>query len=149
MFKKGQIVWVKSLGAKGTIKEIHGSKFSVQMERLVAQCAESDLSVDKPKGMKKSKYKITPKHHPALKPVKDKRKLESIDLHGMTVVEAIAAVEKRVNDAILADLDRLEIVHGVGTGALLKAVHQYLSGLSVVERFRLDDQNPGCTFVYF
>jgi DNA mismatch repair protein MutS2 len=99
--------------------------------------------------MKKSKYKVSPKHHPALKPVKDKRRLESIDLHGLTVVEALSAVEKRVNDAILADLDRLEIVHGVGTGALLKAVHQYLSGLSVVEKFRLDDLNPGVTYVYF
>jgi len=149
MFKVGQAVWLRSMGARGVISEIKGTRYFVQVERFTVECVASNLSQEKPKGMKKSKYKISPKHHPALKPAKNKRLLASIDLHGLNVEEALARVEKRVNDVIIADLDRLEIVHGVGTGALLKAVHHYLSKLSVVERFKLDEINPGVTIVYF
>lgn len=149
MFKVGQEVWVKSMGTRGKLLEQRGARWLVRVEAFTVECAETDLSTDKPKGVKKKKVVAVRKHHPALKPRKDKRSLESLDLHGLTVAEAIAQVEKRVSDAIIADCDRLQIVHGVGTGALLTAVHRYLSGLSVVARYKLDPLNPGVTFVYF
>jgi DNA mismatch repair protein MutS2 len=67
----------------------------------------------------------------------------------MRVEEALALVEKRLNEALLSEIDSLEIIHGVGTGRLKVAVHQYLGGLGVVKHYKLDEGNPGTTWVYF
>ena len=147
-YRKGEVVWILSMRVSGTILEHRNGRYVLSVEKFTVECPESDLSAKKPKKAGKVR-KIAPRHHPALKPVGNQRALEKIDLHGMTVEEAIRAVEKRVNDAIIADLHRLEVVHGVGTGALLKAVHQYLSRLSVIAEYKLDSLNPGVTWVYF
>jgi DNA mismatch repair protein MutS2 len=67
----------------------------------------------------------------------------------MTVEEALRLVEARLNEALLKEIDSLEIIHGLGTGRLKAAVHKYLSALSVVKHFKLDETNPGTTWVYF
>ena len=72
-----------------------------------------------------------------------------IDLHGMTVDDAIAAVEMFVNDALLAGLAEARVMHGRGAGRLKAAVHQYLRGLGVVASFRIDPRNPGVTIIAF
>ena len=59
----------------------------------------------------------------------ERRALGSIDLHGMTVEEALRAVEVRLDRAIRAGLDRLEIIHGISGGRLRAAVRGYLAGI--------------------
>ena len=49
-----------------------------------------------------------------------------VDVRGMTVEEALEAVDKRVNDALLAGLGEIQIIHGMGTGALRKGVIPFL-----------------------
>jgi dsDNA-specific endonuclease/ATPase MutS2 len=63
---------------------------------------------------------------------------KSIDLHGMSADNAIRAVEQHLNRVILN-----------GTGRVRSAVHNLLSSLGVVRAFRLNDENPGETDVYF
>ena len=53
-----------------------------------------------------------------------------INLIGMTVDEAIAHLDKYLDDAYLAHVPNVRIVHGKGTGALRTAVHQYLKRIS-------------------
>ena len=72
---------------------------------------------------------------------------QSIDLHGLCVEDAIAAVEIALDRALLAGLDSLEIIHGKGSGELRKAVHKYLSGMPQVQRFALDPHNSGTTHI--
>src|SRR5690606_34851653 len=48
-----------------------------------------------------------------------------VHLRGMTVDEALGALEKYLDDALLAGLDKVRVVHGKGTGALRQAVHGY------------------------
>jgi dsDNA-specific endonuclease/ATPase MutS2 len=43
----------------------------------------------------------------------------------------------------------MEIVHGIGAGRIRQALHAYLKGLSVIDSFKVDDLNPGVTWVYF
>lgn len=74
---------------------------------------------------------------------------DKIDLHGLTVEEALERVEEAVNQAILFEMGQLQIVHGIGTGRVKKAVHAYLSESPVVEQFKVDTLNPGVTWVYF
>ncbi len=66
-----------------------------------------------------------------------------INLLGDTVDEALAKLDKYLDDAYLAHLGSVRIVHGKGTGALRTAVHQYLKRASYVKTFRLGEHGEG------
>lgn len=72
-----------------------------------------------------------------------------VDLHGLTVDEAITRVERTVNDALLADAAELRLIHGRGGGRIRGAVHRWLRDTPAVRGFRLDPGNAGVTIVIF
>ena len=75
-----------------------------------------------------------------------------VNLIGMTVDEAIPVLEKYLDDAYLAHLETVRVVHGRGTGALKNAVHQRLKKLKYVKDFRLGvfgEGDSGVTIVTF
>lgn len=71
----------------------------------------------------------------------------SLDLHGMTVEDAIVALDAFLNDALLAGHATVQVIHGKSGGRLKAAVHARLKQLSVVRAFRLDPANAGITIV--
>ena len=70
-----------------------------------------------------------------------------VNLIGKTVDEAISVLDKYLDDAYLAHLPQVRIVHGRGTGALKNAVHQHLKRLKYVKSFRLGEFGEGDTGV--
>ncbi|MGI6012625.1 MAG: endonuclease MutS2 [Ruminococcus sp.] len=75
-----------------------------------------------------------------------------INLLGKTVDEAIAELEKYLDDAYLAHVPSVRIVHGKGTGALRKGIHNYLKRLKYVSSYRLGafgEGDSGVTIVEF
>ena len=66
-----------------------------------------------------------------------------INLLGMTVDEAISALDKYLDDAYLAHMPNVRVVHGKGTGALRSAVHSHLKRLKYVKEFRLGEYGEG------
>ena len=75
-----------------------------------------------------------------------------VNLIGMTVDEAMPVLEKYLDDAYLAHLETVRVVHGRGTGALKNAVHQRLKKLKYVKDFRLGvfgEGDSGVTIVTF
>jgi len=70
-----------------------------------------------------------------------------IDLHGLTVEDALARVESALNDALLTDMAGLRIIHGRSGGRIKAALHQRLEQMPFVRRFRLDPHNEGVTIV--
>jgi len=66
-----------------------------------------------------------------------------INLLGRTVDEAIAELDKYLDDAYLSHAPSVRIVHGKGTGALRHAVHQYLKRISYVKSFHLGEYGEG------
>lgn len=70
-----------------------------------------------------------------------------IKLIGMTVDEAISILDKYLDDAYIAHLPQVRIVHGRGTGALKAGVHRHLKRLSYVKDFRLGEFGEGDTGV--
>ena len=75
-----------------------------------------------------------------------------INLIGMTTDEAIPQLDKYLDDAYLAHLPQVRVVHGRGTGALKAAVHKHLKKLKYVKEFRLGafgEGDSGVTIVSF
>lgn len=75
-----------------------------------------------------------------------------INLLGQTVDEALSALDKYLDDAYLAHLPNVRVVHGKGTGALRQGVHNYLKRVSYVDSFRLGEigeGDAGVTIVIF
>ena len=75
-----------------------------------------------------------------------------INLLGKTVDEAIAALDKYLDDAYIAHVSPVRIVHGKGTGALRNGIHQYLRRQKHIKSFRLGafgEGDAGVTIVEF
>ena len=70
-----------------------------------------------------------------------------VDIIGMTTDEAVPAMEKYLDDAYLAHLPQVRVVHGRGTGALRAACHKRLKKLNYVKEFRLGEYGEGDTGV--
>lgn len=66
-----------------------------------------------------------------------------LDLRGMTADEAFPLIDKFIDDAVLAGLNRIDVIHGKGTGALRKKVTEFLSRHPRVRSFRLGEWNEG------
>lgn len=76
----------------------------------------------------------------------------TLDLRGKRADLAIAELHQFLDNALLAGYDNVEIIHGRGTGALRKAVHEVLRGYSVIESFCLateENGGDGMTIVTF
>jgi DNA mismatch repair protein MutS2 len=72
------------------------------------------------------------------------RKVEAaLNLRGLTVDEALYRLEKYLDEACLAGLPRVHIIHGKGTGAVRQAVHRYLTDHPRVKNFRLGEHGEG------
>jgi DNA mismatch repair protein MutS2 len=70
-----------------------------------------------------------------------------VDLHGLTVEEALARAELALNDAMLADLPELRLIHGRSGGRIKAALYRRLGTISAVRAVRLDPRNAGVTIV--
>ena len=67
----------------------------------------------------------------------------SINLIGKTVDEAIALLDKYLDDAYLAKLHQITIIHGVGTGALRNAVQAHLKKSKYIKTYRMGEYGEG------
>jgi DNA mismatch repair protein MutS2 len=68
---------------------------------------------------------------------------DSLNLRGMRVEEALSALEKYMDDALLANLSSFNIIHGKGEGILRKVVHEYLKASPAVKKYQLADYYEG------
>ena len=99
------------------------------------------------KDLVKSKKKAR-LHSPSSMPSDSEKPSEiarDLDLRGMTSDEAIPIVDKFLDTAMLAGLNRVDIIHGKGTGALRKKISDYLAKNPRVKSFRLGEWNEGGT----
>ena len=68
-----------------------------------------------------------------------------LDLHALTVDEALPLIHGYLNDACLAGLKEVRIVHGKGTGALRQVVMRELKGHPLVKSYRTGNRYEGST----
>ena len=141
--RKGDEVIIVSLGKKATVLELpdRGDKVSVQAGIIKTKAAIKDLRLVEEEakivsgGQKKnsSAYRMT-----VSRDFKDE-----IDLRGMTGDEAWSAVDKYFDEAAIAGFHSLRLIHGKGTGALKKALWEYLRKDGRVATFRIGQFGEG------
>ncbi len=152
----GDSVRVLSMNLKGTISTLPDAKGNlfVQMGILRSQVNINDLelleesSVNGPglngrrKGSGSSNIKMS----------KSALVSPEINLLGMTVDEAIPLMDKYLDDAYIAHLQQVRVVHGKGTGALRAGIHKHLKRVKIVKEFHLGEfgeGDAGVTIVVF
>ncbi len=143
-FHIGDPVFVTSMNVEGTVSTLPNSRgeMYVQMGPLRSMIHMSDLerlerSGTEDKGKKEKKVSYTGSFGKAatVRP--------EINLIGYRVDEALAELEKFLDDAYLSHLTQVTVIHGRGTGALRKAVQGFLKKQKYVESFRAGTYGEG------
>ena len=141
---KGSVVLVANLGQQGNVLSVEGDSVVVQLGALKMTVSRNQCRV-----LKRSEQK-------SLEPARKARQLSTekmqpvsreIDIRGMNNEEASYVLEKYLDDAVLAGLDSVSIIHGKGTGALRKGVQTFLAAHPRVKGISIAEVNQGGTGV--
>ncbi len=142
--KLGESVRIVSMGLKGTVSSLpdHKGNLFVQCGIIRTQTNIKDLvliqekdAASTAKGGRTSSGKIRMSKSLSVSP--------EINLLGKTVDEAMSVLDKYLDDAYLAHLTTVRIVHGKGTGALRTAVQNHLRKVKYVKSYRLGEYGEG------
>ncbi len=138
----GSNVHILTLNADGTVSTLPNEKgdLFVQAGLLRTQVNIKDLELlpdAKPKQEKRQSGSGR------IRIDKASSVLQEVNLIGMTVDEAMPVLNKYLDDAYLAHMSQVTVIHGRGTGALRKAVHQQLARLKYVKSYRLGEFGEG------
>ena len=142
--KIGDSVKILSMGLKGTVSTLpdHRGNLFIQCGIMRSQANIKDLvflAEESP-----STTPVLPKSHASkVKMSKSLSISPEISLLGKTVDEALSELDKYLDDAYLAHLTTVRVVHGKGTGALRKAVQNHLKRIKYVKSFRLGEYGEG------
>ena len=142
--RAGMTVLVKSLRKNGTILEVKGKDglVSVGVLKMTVPLSQCLLVKDKPpERLKPSKFKSSAPH--AMFVAKTETAEQETDVRGMTTDEAIPFVDRAIDDALLAGISQVRIIHGKGTGALRAGLHAYLKDHKNVAAIALADLAQG------
>jgi DNA mismatch repair protein MutS2 len=138
--QKGSIIYIPHLNSKGKIihlpdkknrvrVEVNGITLTLKLAELQrAEASESSESNSKPNISMNKTFSIA--------------KIQ-IDLRGMRVDEALHETEKHLDSALISGMSFVHILHGKGTGALMEAIHEFLSEQSFVANFHFADEDQG------
>jgi len=138
----GQKVWVAVLNDHATIVTLSDDK-----QRATIDCAGKrfDLRTTQLSAKRQDAEESAPARPTVHKPSLNRAVRLELNVIGLRVEEAIPQVERFLDEAMLAGLDQVRIIHGFGTGQLRKGLHEYLEGSPGVDSFRLGlpDKDPG------
>ncbi len=148
-FKKGDKVYINSMREEGVLvsEPDKKGKVSVACGIMKIKANVSDLQyleVVKEKTQNKNnktKYKPITKQS---KNISKTRNFKSeLNILGLTVEEGILEVDKYIDDAVLSNFETIRIVHGKGTGALRKGIHEHLRRHRNIKNYRLGEFGEG------
>ena len=150
----GDAVKVLSMNLKGTVSSLPDAKGNlfVQMGIMRSKVSISDLVLLDDPVITGPSITLTKTSTGKMKMSKSASVGIEINLLGKTVDEAVAELDKYLDDAYLAHLPSVRIVHGKGTGALRKGIHNYLRRVKYVAEFHLaefGEGDAGVTIVTF
>jgi len=141
--KLGDYVTIRTLGASGYVTDIDEVRDIIEVITGNVKTKVSRVFISKSKELPK-------------KDVFTKTDLRSnnniapeLNIIGLRVEEAISALGRFIDSATINGVHKARIIHGIGTGRLLKAVREYLSSEKFVKNVRSEEGNAGVTIVEF
>jgi DNA mismatch repair protein MutS2 len=146
-FSPGDCVLVAVLG-KGVVRELrNGGRYLVEVRGRAVVVGREQISA-----FDAGRVRSTPKRAPPVwsevaGAAPSRPGGRSLDLHGRTAAEAADELDRFLNDALLAGVGEVRIIHGRSGGRVRSAVHTRLRELGAARSFRLDPGNPGVTIV--
>ena len=142
---EGDFVYVKPYDKYGTISKIKKNRYTVNIGQFAMDFDKKELQLSaKPVEKKKKETKLSgynPKSNCQL----------SLDLRGKRAEEVSYLMDQYLDQALLGNLTQVTIIHGFGTGAVRKAVQDYLKNCSFVKSYRYGQEGEGLngvTIVY-
>ncbi len=141
--KKGDAVKIISMGLKGTVSTLPDNKGNLFVQCGIMRTSANikdlalveEATITAPTLQRTNSGKIRMSKVSSIS--------TEINLLGRTVDEALSELDKYLDDAYLAHLSSVRVVHGKGTGALRSAVHNHLKRLKYVKEFRLGEYGEG------
>ena len=141
--KKGDKVYIVNIGKEGFLVDTPDASGNVTVQAGIlktrTKISNLQLIIEKPQVISGKKKKPASDYH--VKVNRDFR--DEIDLRGLLGDEAWLAVDKYLDEAVLANFSRVRLIHGKGTGALKNALWQRLKGDRRVAEFRLGRYGEG------
>ena len=136
----GDRVKVLSYGQTGTItKQLSEHEYEVQMGIIKVKVSDRDVDrIDNSQSTAKPKRLVR-----ATSAVRRSNAHSELDLRGQRYDEAMTNLDRYIDSVLLAGLDTVTIIHGIGTGAIRKGVWQYLRSSNHVKNFNYAPANEG------
>ncbi|MCI0469094.1 MAG: endonuclease MutS2 [Nitrospirae bacterium] len=138
--KEGDMVFVRSLGCNGEVMRIDkkDNRVRVRTKMSEIELPVTDITMADERtaegAARENDYAFT------APPVEARYQLNII---GRRVDEALSEIEPFLNHAALAGMGEVVVIHGIGTGALLRATREHLKGHPLVSGFRAGEQSEG------
>ncbi|GAA4704582.1 endonuclease MutS2 [Brevibacillus fulvus] len=135
--KVGDEVLVTSFGQKGSVLEkISNDEYLVQIGIMKMKVKREDMNVlNTAKTQPKAEFTAVTRSRRDVK--------MELDLRGYNIEDGIREIDQYLDEVLLAGFHSVSIIHGNGTGALRKGVHEYLRNNRHVKSFRLGGQGEG------
>lgn len=148
MLKPGAEIIVRALRRRGVIADVlKPGVYRVHVGALTVTAREDELETP-PRPKKKRRAQPPIGEAGSGEGAVDRGVPASLDLHGLTVDEARNRVAGYISRAILAGHERVEIVHGIGSGKLKAAVTKDLRAIAAVRAVKPHPTNPGVTVAF-
>jgi DNA mismatch repair protein MutS2 len=146
--EKGDTVRLRTFGSVGIVDAIHGNDVEVRVKnvRLRAKMGDMELVAPEPAPFEKgrgARLRAMSRGVETKLRLSDENVTAELRLIGQTTDEAMDAVDKFLDEVYMNGVSQVRIVHGMGTGALRRVVHETLKGHPHVERYGLAPQNQG------
>ncbi|EOD00928.1 endonuclease MutS2 [Caldisalinibacter kiritimatiensis] len=138
--KPGDSVKILNLNQKGTVVTSPDAGGNLMVQAGIMKISVHISNLKKTKSDDESKASVRTK---TMVKTKTKSIKTELDLRGMTLEEAMLDVDKYLDDAYIAGLNEVTIIHGKGTGVLREGISQLLRGHRHVKNFRLGKYGEG------
>lgn len=146
---EGMPVYIDTFDSEGVIRGLSGDRVTVSSGGMMLTVRRAHCFPSRKK-QKKAVFAVPSLSRGEMAPVRSAS--QSLNIIGRTVDEAIPEVDRFLNDAVMAGLSPVQIIHGKGTGALRRGIQEYLGTLPFVKEYHTADARnggAGVTEVFF
>ena len=140
----GDLVELPGVRTAATVLQVNGDgSLVLQAGKMKLTARPEQVRLPEEQTQQKKKQQPAPRTTPAPQLRLERRASSELDIRGYETLEAESVVENYLDAAVMAKLETVTIIHGKGTGALRKAVHEILKRSKAVKSFRLGRYGEG------